>query len=101
VARNIGTAISRRPAAARASWSPSHSAASAALIAPAARAAAACDGSRLAQVRARLDQLKPSEKMLEHGLRCRHPDHRACPRFRKMVLARVGGVAVAEAMDHD
>jgi DNA-binding transcriptional MerR regulator len=57
--------------------------------------------SRLAQVRARVDQLKLSEKMLEHGLRCRHPDHRACPRFREMVLARVDGVAVAEAMDHD
>jgi MerR family copper efflux transcriptional regulator len=57
--------------------------------------------SQLAQVRERLAQLALSEKMLEHGLRCRHPDHRACPRFQEMVLARVDGVPTAKAMDHD
>jgi MerR family copper efflux transcriptional regulator len=57
--------------------------------------------SQLAQVRERLAQLAFSEKMLEHGLRCRHPDHRACPRFQEMVLARVDGVPTAKAMDHD
>jgi len=57
--------------------------------------------SQLTQVRERLAQLALSEKMLEHGLRCRHADHRACPRFQEMVLARLDGVAVAVAMDHD
>jgi MerR family copper efflux transcriptional regulator len=57
--------------------------------------------SQLAQVRERLAQLALSEKMLEHGLRCRHPDHRACPRFQEMLLARVDGVPTAKAMDHD
>ncbi|WP_433362433.1 MerR family transcriptional regulator [Actinoplanes sp. CA-142083] len=57
--------------------------------------------SQLAQVRERLTQLELSAKMLEHGLRCRHRDHRACPRFQEMVLSRVDGVAVAKAMDHD
>jgi DNA-binding transcriptional MerR regulator len=57
--------------------------------------------SRLAQVRERLAQLALSEKMLEHGLRCRHADHRACPRYQEMLQARLDGVAVAVAMKHD
>jgi MerR family copper efflux transcriptional regulator len=53
-----------------------------------------------ARRRAKLES-QLAEKMLEHGLRCRHPDHRACPRFQEMVLARVDGVPTAKAMDHD
>ncbi|MEH1128995.1 hypothetical protein [Micromonospora sp. CPCC 206061] len=42
-----------------------------------------------------------SEKLLEHGLRCRPPDYQACPRFQSMVLARLDGVDLAKAQDHD
>ena len=55
----------------------------------------------LAQVRERIARLTLAEKLLEHGLRCRHEDYQACPRFREMVLARVAGVELAEALDHD
>ncbi|WP_433042196.1 MerR family transcriptional regulator [Dactylosporangium sp. CS-033363] len=56
---------------------------------------------QLAQVRARIAQLALSEKMLEHGLRCRHRDYQACPRFQEMIEARIEGVDLATAMDHD
>ena len=41
-----------------------------------------------------------SQTLLEHGLRCRHPDYQSCPRFQDMVLARLDGVDLAEALDH-
>jgi DNA-binding transcriptional MerR regulator len=56
---------------------------------------------QLAQVRERIARLTLSQKLLEHGLRCRHEDYQACPRFQDMVLARLDGVDLAEAMDHD
>src|SRR5215468_10669935 len=55
---------------------------------------------QLAQVRARMARLALSEKLLEHGLRCRHPDYQSCPQFQAMVLARLDGVDLAEALDH-
>ncbi|MGW4946497.1 MerR family transcriptional regulator [Actinoplanes sp. NPDC004185] len=56
--------------------------------------------SRLNQVRERIARLTVSATLLEHGLRCRHQDYQACPRFQAMVLARVDGVDLAEALDH-
>lgn len=56
---------------------------------------------QLAQVRQRIAQLMLSQKLLEHGLRCRHPDYESCPRLQTMVLARLDGVDLAEALDHD
>lgn len=56
---------------------------------------------QLAQVRQRIARLALSQKLLEHGLRCRHPDYQSCPRFQAMVLARLDGVDLAEALDHD
>ncbi|HMG62963.1 MAG TPA: MerR family transcriptional regulator [Streptosporangiaceae bacterium] len=55
---------------------------------------------QLAQVRQRLARLTLSQTLLEHGLRCRHPDYQSCPRFQAMVLARLDGVDLAEALDH-
>jgi DNA-binding transcriptional MerR regulator len=55
---------------------------------------------QLAQVRERMARLALSQTLLEHGLRCRHPDYQACPRFQAMVLARLDGVDLAEALDH-
>jgi MerR family transcriptional regulator, copper efflux regulator len=56
---------------------------------------------QLAQVRQRIARLALSQKLLEHGLRCRHADYQACPRFQSMVLARLDGVDLAQALDHD
>jgi len=56
---------------------------------------------QLAQVRERIARLVLSEKLLEHGLRCRHADYQACPQFQTMVLARLDGVELAKALDHD
>jgi len=56
---------------------------------------------QLAQVRERIARLTLSQMLLEHGLRCRHEDYQACPRFQDMVLARLDGVELAEALDHD
>jgi DNA-binding transcriptional MerR regulator len=55
---------------------------------------------QLAQVRQRIARLTLSQTLLEHGLRCRHPDYQSCPRFQDMVLARLDGVDLAEALDH-
>ena len=55
---------------------------------------------QLAQVRERMARLALAEKLLEHGLRCRHPDYQSCPRAQAMVLARLDGVGLAEALDH-
>lgn len=55
---------------------------------------------QLAQVRERIARLTLSQTMLEHGLRCKHADYQACPRFQEMVLARLDGVELAEALDH-
>jgi MerR family transcriptional regulator, copper efflux regulator len=55
---------------------------------------------QLAQVRQRIARLTLSQTLLEHGLRCRHPDYQSCSRFRAMVLARLDGVDLAEALDH-
>jgi hypothetical protein len=41
-----------------------------------------------------------SQTLLEHGLRCRHDGPRACAHFQSMVLARLDGVPLAEALDH-
>jgi MerR family transcriptional regulator, copper efflux regulator len=56
---------------------------------------------QLAQVRQRIARLTLSQTLLEHGLRCEHPDYQACPRFQAMVLARLDGVELAKALDHD
>jgi DNA-binding transcriptional MerR regulator len=56
---------------------------------------------QLAQVRDRIARLELSQKLLEHGLRCRHEDYQACPRFQDMVLARLDRVELAKALDHD
>lgn len=55
---------------------------------------------QLAQVRARMARLALAQRLLEHGLRCRRPDYQSCPRFQAMVLARLDGVDLAEALDH-
>jgi MerR family transcriptional regulator, copper efflux regulator len=55
---------------------------------------------QLAQVRQRIARLTLSQTLLEHGLRCRHLDYQACPQFQAMVLARLDGVDLAEALDH-
>jgi MerR family transcriptional regulator, copper efflux regulator len=55
---------------------------------------------QLAQVRARMARLALSQTLLEHALRCRHPDYQSCPHFQGMVLARLDGVDLAEALDH-
>ncbi|GIG88677.1 MerR family transcriptional regulator [Plantactinospora endophytica] len=55
---------------------------------------------QLAQVRERLARLTLSQTLLEHGLRCRHEDYQSCPRFQEMVLARLDGVELADALDH-
>lgn len=56
---------------------------------------------QLAQVRERLARLTLAQTLLEHGLRCQHPDYQSCPQFQAMVLARLNGMALAEALDHD
>ncbi len=56
---------------------------------------------QLAQVRARMARLALSQTLLEHALRCRHPDYQSCPNFQAMVLARLDGVDLAEALDHN
>lgn len=55
---------------------------------------------QLAQVRDRIARLAVSQKLLEHGLRCRHDDHRACAHFQSMISARMDGVHLADALDH-
>jgi MerR family copper efflux transcriptional regulator len=55
---------------------------------------------QLAQVRERIARLTLSQTLLEHALRCRHPDYQSCPHFQAMVLARLDGVDLAEALDH-
>jgi MerR family copper efflux transcriptional regulator len=55
---------------------------------------------RLADVRARIARLELSQKMLEHGLRCRHADHRACPHFQAMIESRLDGIPLDRALDH-
>ncbi|SDY21539.1 DNA-binding transcriptional regulator, MerR family [Micromonospora pattaloongensis] len=55
---------------------------------------------QLAQVRTRIARLTLSQTLLEHALRCRHPDYQSCPHFQEMVLARLDGVGTAEALDH-
>jgi DNA-binding transcriptional MerR regulator len=55
---------------------------------------------QLTQVRERIARLTLSQTLLEHGLRCRHADYRSCPRFQAMVLTRLDGVELAEALDH-
>lgn len=59
------------------------------------------DGHGQLQVRQRIARLTLSQKLLEHGLRCQHLDYQSCPRFQAMVLARVDGVDLAQALDHD
>jgi MerR family transcriptional regulator, copper efflux regulator len=56
---------------------------------------------QLEQVRARIARLTLSQTLLEHGLRCRHEDYQSCPRFQAMVLARLDGTGLAEALDHE
>jgi MerR family transcriptional regulator, copper efflux regulator len=56
---------------------------------------------QLAQVRQRIAALMLSQTLLEHGLRCRHRDYQSCPRFQAMLLARLDGVDLAKALDHD
>ncbi|MEQ4300677.1 MerR family transcriptional regulator [Plantactinospora sp. B6F1] len=55
---------------------------------------------QLAQVRERIARLTLSQTLLEHGLRCQHPDYQACPQFQAMILARLDGVALDDALDH-
>jgi DNA-binding transcriptional MerR regulator len=55
---------------------------------------------QLAQVRQRVARLTLSQTLLEHALRCRHPDYQTCPHFQAMVLARLDRVDLAKALDH-
>jgi DNA-binding transcriptional MerR regulator len=55
---------------------------------------------QLAQVRTRMARLALSQTLLEHALRCRHPEYQSCPQFQAMVLARLDGVELGEALDH-
>jgi len=55
---------------------------------------------QLAQVRQRIARLTLSQTLLEHALRCRHPDYQSCPHFRAMIAARLDGVDLDEALDH-
>jgi DNA-binding transcriptional MerR regulator len=55
---------------------------------------------QLRQVRQRIARLTLSQTLLEHALRCRHPDYQSCPHFQAMVLARLDGVDLAQALDH-
>jgi hypothetical protein len=52
-------------------------------------------------VQERIARLTLSRTLLEHGLRCEHEDYQSCPRFQAMVLARLDGVELAAALDHD
>lgn len=56
---------------------------------------------QLAQVQQRIARLTLSQKLLEHALRCQQPDYQSCPHFQAMVLARLDGVDVAEALDRE
>jgi MerR family transcriptional regulator, copper efflux regulator len=55
---------------------------------------------QLAQVQERIVRRTLSQTLPAPGLRCRHPDHQSCPRFHTMVLARLDGVDLANALDH-
>ncbi|KUL21852.1 MerR family transcriptional regulator [Actinoplanes awajinensis] len=55
---------------------------------------------QLTRVREHITRLTLSRTLLEHGLRCRHDDHRACAHFQEMISARLGGVPLTEALDH-
>ncbi|HYN95696.1 MAG TPA: MerR family transcriptional regulator [Pilimelia sp.] len=55
---------------------------------------------QLAHVQERIARLTLSRTLLEHGLRCQHADHQGCPQFQAMVLARLAGVELADALDH-
>jgi MerR family transcriptional regulator, copper efflux regulator len=52
---------------------------------------------QLAQVRQRIAALALSEALLEHAVRCEHPDYQACPDYQAMVLARLDGKDLAQA----
>jgi MerR family transcriptional regulator, copper efflux regulator len=56
---------------------------------------------QLAQVRQRMARLTLSQRLLEHAFQCQHPDYQSCPHFQAMVLARLDGVDLAEALDHE
>jgi len=55
---------------------------------------------QLERVHDRIARLTLSATLLEHGLRCRHDDHQACPHFQSMILSRLDGVPLAKALDH-
>jgi len=55
---------------------------------------------QLERVRERIARLTLSATLLEHGLRCRHDDHEACPQFQSMIRSRLDGVPLAKALDH-
>ena len=55
---------------------------------------------QLTRVREHIARLTLSQTLLEHGLRCRHDYHQACTHFQSMILARLDGVPLAEALDH-
>jgi MerR family copper efflux transcriptional regulator len=55
---------------------------------------------QLERVRERIARLTLSATLLEHGLRCRHDDHQACPHFQTMIRSRLDGVPLAKALDH-
>lgn len=55
---------------------------------------------QLAQVRGRIARLTLAQTLLEHALRCRHPDYQSCPHFQAMVAARLDGLELSQALDH-
>jgi DNA-binding transcriptional MerR regulator len=55
---------------------------------------------QLAQVKERIARLTLSQTMLEHALRCRHPDYQECPHFQAMIVARLEGMDLGRALDH-
>jgi MerR family transcriptional regulator, copper efflux regulator len=56
---------------------------------------------QLARVRERIARLTLAQTLLEHGLRCRHPAYASCPRAQAMVSARLAGVELEKALQHD
>lgn len=55
---------------------------------------------QLDQVRERIARLMLSQTMLDHAMRCQHPDYQSCPQFQATVLARLNGIDTAEVMKH-
>ncbi len=56
---------------------------------------------QLARIRELIARATLAQTLLEHGLRCQHADYLSCPRSQAMIEARLAGVELAVALDHD